>query len=104
MALNPLNLQVSVPRSSEIGQLQQHALHKQVADQTDLAKNANKLTEDIRTQTQKMDKTEKKLKYDEKNSQQESQYQQQKKKRQQKENAEDKSIHPYKGHSIDIKL
>lgn len=105
MALNPLNMQASVPRSGEIGQMQQHAMHKQIADQDDLSKLVQKHSDEARTQTQKMDETEKKLKYDERNSQQDAHYQQQKKrKKQQQENSEEKTIHPYKGHSIDIKL
>jgi len=105
MALNPLNLQMSVPRIPEASNFQQQALQKPIVDQTELAQQQIKHTEQSRTQTQKTNEAEKGIIRDGKNSQQQQQQQDNRKKNnEQQSSLQEKSIHPYKGHSIDIKL
>ena len=106
MPLNPLNLQMSVPRVPEASTIQQQALQKPVMDQAELAEKTIKHTEQSRTQTQKTNEVEKAIIRDENHAKQQHQQQQKKHKNQQQQTnaGQEKSIHPYKGHSIDIKL
>ena len=107
MALNPVNLQMSVPRVPEASSIQQQAIQRPVAEQMNLEQQAIKQTEENRTQTSKLAETEKAMIRDEeqgkKNSKQNKQQQKQQKE-QSDPNTEKQVIHPYKGHSIDIKL
>ena len=107
MTLNPLNMQMSVPRIPEASNIQQQAMQKPVVDQTELAKQTIKDIEHNRTQTQKTNETEKSTIRDQqqsRNQEQQSQQEKNKKNLKQDPSNEPKSIHPYKGHSIDIKL
>lgn len=104
MTLNPLNMQISVPRTPDVSNIQQQSMLKPVVDQTELAQQAIKHTEHTRTQTQKANEAEKGLIRDEGKSKQQHQQQQRKNNNQALQSDEQKPIHPYKGHSIDIKL
>ena len=107
MALNPVNLQMSVPRVPEASSIQQQAIQRPVMEQMNLEQQAIKQTMENRSQTSKLAETEKSLIRDEEKGKQNSEQnkQQQKQKNEKSDsNTEKQVMHPYKGHSIDIKL
>lgn len=106
MALSPLHQQLSIPRTPEVGNIQQAAMQRPMQEQTLLELQAAKLAEAQRSQSASIDQVEKGIIRDqEKNNQQE-------KDKRKKESSEktldvvkdEDSIHPYKGHKLDIKL
>lgn len=107
MGLNPLNLQLSVPRSPELSSLQQQAITRPVIEQTMLESSIAKETEEKRTQTSQVDEIEKGVIRDQEKEQGTSEQEQHNGKHQRKKpdkqgNAE--NHHPYKGHKLDIRL
>lgn len=106
MGINPLNLQLSVPRTPEVSSLQQQAMQRPVTEQTILASNALKHTDELRSVAQSVEETDKALIRDQENG---NQQEQKSKKRKQTDNALDQELnddskHPYKGHRFDIRL
>lgn len=106
MGINPLNLQISVPRTPEMSSLQQQALQRPVTEQTILASNALKHTEELRSVAHSVEATEKGLIRDEEHG---NGQEQKSKKQKQADNGlsqelNDDSKHPYKGHRFDIRL
>ncbi|URN93435.1 MAG: hypothetical protein NAG76_16575 [Candidatus Pristimantibacillus lignocellulolyticus] len=106
MGINPLNLQLSVPRTPEISTLQQQAMQRPVTEQTILASNALKHTDELRSVANSVDEIDKALIRD----QEQANQQEQKSKKQKKNDTRldqelsDDSKHPYKGHRFDIRL
>lgn len=105
MAINPLNLQLSVPRAPELSNLQQQMLNRPVAEQSMLENNIAKETEEKRTQTSAVDEIEKGIiREDEEQEGQGSHQQQKKRKKKQELQEQVENHHPYKGHKLDIRL
>jgi len=105
MALSPLHLQVSIPRTPEVSNLQQAAMQRPMHEQTLLEQQAEKLAEAQRNQATNIEHVEKGLIRDEEHHDQSKGKHH--KKSSEKVNDDEKdegSIHPYKGHRLDIKL
>lgn len=105
MGLNPLNLQLSVPRAPELSSLQQQAMNRPMTEQTMLETSVVKDAEQKRTQTAAVDETDKAAIRDQEKEQSggNSSAQSDEKERQQKQQTEGWR-HPYKGHNLDIRL
>jgi len=106
MAINPLNLQLSVPRAPELSNLQQQMIHRPVTEQTILEESVARETEEKRTQTSAVDEIEKGIvREDEQEREGEASDQQQKNKKKNQELQEQvENHHPFKGHKLDIRL
>lgn len=106
MGINPLNLQLSVPRTPELSSLQQQAMQRPVTEQTILASDSLKHTDELRSVANPVDEIEKSLIHDQESG---NQQEHQSKKQKQADNSldqghNDDSKHPYKGHKFDIRL
>lgn len=107
MGINPLNLQLSVPRTPEMSSLQQQAMQRPVIEQSMLESSALKQADEKRTVASSVDESEKAFIRDQENSNSQGNKNKKQKKSElghdQEPNNED-SKHPYKGHRLDIRL
>ena|GEM_PF-687724 len=106
VGINPLNLQLSVPRTPEMSSLQQQAIQRPVTEQTILASNALKHTDELRTVANSVEVVDKALIRDQDNANQQE-HKSKKQKQTDKsldQELNDDSKHPYKGHRLDIRL
>lgn len=105
MGMNPLNLQLSVPRAPELSGIQQQAIQRPVTEQTMLEANALKQADEKLKTANLVDKTDKTLIRDKENSNPQGN---KKKKQQEQHNSSegkaDDTQHPFKGHKFDIRL
>ncbi|MDQ0059689.1 hypothetical protein [Paenibacillus harenae] len=109
MTFKPLDMQMSVPRTQEYSGLQGQAAHKPLADQSALAGQASKETEQLRTKNTAVEQTTgQKVRSDQEQSDGSgSRYSAARKRTSDEmaeEQAEEKPAHPFKGHNLDIKL
>lgn len=106
MALSPLHLQVSIPRTPEVGNVQQTAMQRPMQEQTLLELQAAKLAEAKRSQAENVEHAEKGVIRDQEKNKQHERDNKKKHASEQLTDAgkEEESIHPYKGHKLDIKL
>lgn len=106
MGLNPLNLQLSVPRAPEISSIQQQAMNRPMTEQTLLEHGIAKETEEKRTQASAVDETEKGTIRDQEKDREGEASDRNKEKRRQKQELQEQAEnhHPYKGHKLDIRL
>lgn len=105
MGINPLNLQLSVPRTPELSGIQQQAMQRPVTEQTMLETNALKQADEQLKTANLVDETDKALIRDKENSN--PQGNKKKKQQEQHKNSEgnaDETQHPFKGHKFDIRL
>ncbi|MFC6331140.1 hypothetical protein ACFP56_00780 [Paenibacillus septentrionalis] len=105
MGLNPLNLQLSVPRAPELSNLQQQAMNRPAMEQTYLESTVAKETEQKRTQTSAVDEAEKGIIRDQEKDRS-GQFSSKKRNAKDDKGQENElsSDHPYKGHHLDIRL
>jgi len=106
MSLKSIEMQIAIPRTTEAGMVQNQLLHKPVADQTNLAEQASKMTEEMRHKNGKVDET---TGLNIREKQQRDQPRKLNKRygknnNQAKEEEAERVEHPYKGHHIDLSL
>lgn len=107
MSFKPLDLQMSVPRTQDVSIIKSQAAQKPVVDQNSLAQQAMSETEKMRTESSKLEKSAKALIKDqgrERNKQQEQLAEQEGTVDAKQAAPAPESIHPYKGHHLDISL
>jgi hypothetical protein len=108
MTFKPLDLQMSVPRTQEFSAQHGQALHKPVADQTALADQSAKHTEQLRRQNTAVEHTTgQQIRGDQERNQEKQGHSPGKKQQEDAESgqsAEAAPVHPFKGHHLDIKL
>lgn len=103
MSLKSIEMQIAIPRTNEIGAVQNQLSHKPMHDQALLAENALRNTEEQRHRSTKVDQTSEMQIKEEKPRDGQPQH-----KRGAHPNAakevEERIEHPYKGHNIDLSL
>jgi len=107
LAFKSLDLQLSIPRTQDVGMLQSQAAHKPIADQNLLANQTAKETELKRTQNSELEKAAKAnvQTNDQGNSNNKGQRGSRSKRLSSNESESGEApAHPYKGHHLDISL
>ncbi len=108
MTFKPLDLQMSVPRTQEFSGQHGQALHKPVADQTMLAEQAAKQTEQLRRQNSAVEQASgQQIRGDQERNQEKQGRSGEARQHAQEESGQSSEaapVHPYKGHHLDIKL
>lgn len=108
MTFKPLDFQMSVPRTQEYGGKHQQSLQRPIAEQTMLASQSAKQTEELRHQNTGIEKSSNLDVRADQESAGGNAYKKQKKKRasskQDQETGQETPAHPFKGRHFDIKL
>jgi hypothetical protein len=107
VTFQPLDLQISVPRTQEFSSMQQQAAQRPITEQNILADRTTKRTEELRTQSTETENTAKSsMRTDKDGEGWESGKGRQGKKASAEAELEQpqEPAHPYKGHHLDIKL
>lgn len=108
MTFKSIDLQMSVPRTQEFSGIQGQAAHKPAADQSTLAEQASKQTEQLRSKNTAIEHSTGLQVRSENERQQGNAYRNTSRKGKENELAEQETeqppVHPFKGHNVDIKL
>lgn len=108
MTFKSIDLQMSVPRTQEFSGKQSQIMHKTVADQNTLANQAAKNTEELRSKNTGIEQTTGLHVRTDQGEQQGHAHPKASRKRNLDESTEQdegtQPSHPFKGHSVDIKL
>ncbi|CAH0119837.1 MULTISPECIES: hypothetical protein [unclassified Paenibacillus] len=104
MSLKAVEMQIAIPRTNDAGIMQAQSQHKAVADQAQLAGQAEKTTEEMRQKNAKVDETAH-LPIRDGERRQNAYYRRTKRKQEDDGGGQqDEPKHPYKGHHIDLSL
>lgn len=98
MGWKAVELQVALPRTQDVGKLQEQLQQRAQETQDRLADAQKKKEEEMRLQVTKQEETEQSRFFEQESSPKE----QQKRKQHKKKNEQEKVPHPYKGKTIDI--
>ncbi|AIQ64425.1 hypothetical protein PSTEL_16305 [Paenibacillus stellifer] len=102
MSFRPVELQIAVPRTTELGRDQQNLYNRSTHEQQGLADQTVKHSQEMGQRSPEVDETPESAIRDDGNRGRGGRHNQHEKT---KEEAKDKEAeHPYKGHSIDLKL
>ena len=108
MTFKPLDFQMSVPRTQEYGSMHQQSIQRPIAEQTMLASQSAKQTEELRRQNTGIEKSSNlDVKADQESAEGNAYYKQKKKRssaNQVQETGQEPPAHPFKGHRFDMKL
>ncbi|OPA77621.1 hypothetical protein BVG16_14340 [Paenibacillus selenitireducens] len=105
MGLRPIEMQMSIPRTQDASSVQHQAQQKPLLDQTQLAGQASKTIEELRTKNTQVDETvQLPIHNHQKGKQQSSDRRHQHKSKEGSSEESEVPIHPYKGHRIDLTL
>lgn len=109
MTLKPLDMQISVPRTQEFGGMHQQAVQRPAAEQTLLANQSSKQTEEMRHQNTALEQSSKLGVRADQDQHGGQPYKRKARKRHpdSSEHADagpEQPAHPYKGHHFDMRL
>jgi len=104
--VRPIEMQMSIPRSQDASSVHHQTLHKPFVDQTMLAEQAIRKTEQLRSKNTQVDETVQLPIHEEERRNKQSSERKQKRKSSEGSSEQDTEvpIHPYKGHRIDLTL
>ena len=105
--VRPIEMQMSIPRSQDASSVHHQTLHKPFVDQTLLAEQATRKTEQLRSKNTQVDETvQLPIHEEEQRHKQSSERNKHKRKLLEGSSEQDTEvpIHPYKGHRIDLTL
>jgi hypothetical protein len=107
MNMKPIDLQMAIPRATEVGRVQQQMQHKPQQDQAMLQQTNSKDSEIAAQKPTEVDKSEQDaISKDEKKEKQNQENEQKKRTRNAKQyaNKTEDAEHPYKGKNLDLSL